>query len=452
MAHNFVPCDRDQELLLPPSMREWLPEDHLAWFVIDAVGQLDLSGFLADYRADGWGRAAYDPQMMLALLIYAYAKGERSSRRIEARCREDVACRVICAGALPDHATIARFRARHEGVIAELFTGVLSLCAAAGLGSVGLIALDSTKLAANASAQATRSYESISREVSEMLAEAARIDADEDERLGAARGDELPPGLAGRAERRARLAECQRALEAEHAAREARHQARQAARAERERAAGKKLAGRKPVPPDPRQLEQARANTTDPDSRLCKTPTGFCQGYSAQAAANEQGVVVLAELAGEIVDQRQLGPMLTATARQIAQAGIREQVGTVLADAGYFSAAQIEAAEKKVGGLLVATRTGSAGKRERQRRGELQGPPAPKPDSVRQRMQALLEAEQAKQLYRRRGALIEPVFGDVKFNRGCGRFLRRGLAACRSEWRLIMAAHNLLKLWRHQTA
>lgn len=277
MAHNFVPCDRDQELLLPPSMREWLAEDHLAWFVIDAVEQIDLSGFLADYRADGWGRAADDPQMMLALLIYAYAKGERSSRRIERRCAEDVAYRVICAGAMPDHATIARFRARHEGVIAELFTQVLSLCAAAGLGAVGLIALDSTKLAANASRQATRSHASISREVSEMLAEAARIDAGEDERLGEARGDELPPGLAGRAERRARLAERKRALEAEQAAREAAHQARLAARAERERAAGRTLAGRKPAPPDPERLAQARANTTDPDSRLCKTPTGFCQ-------------------------------------------------------------------------------------------------------------------------------------------------------------------------------
>ena len=166
MPYNFLPCDRDQELLLPPSMREWLAEDHLAWFVIDAVEQLDLSGFLADYRHDGWGRAAYDPQMMLALLVYAYSIGERSSRRIERRCREDVAFRVIAGASLPDHATIARFRARHQAALAELFTQVLALCGEAGLASVGLVALDSTKVAANAARSATRSYESITHELS----------------------------------------------------------------------------------------------------------------------------------------------------------------------------------------------------------------------------------------------------------------------------------------------
>jgi transposase len=452
VAHNFLACQRDQELLLAPNMRDWLAEDHLAWFLIDAVGQLDLSGFVAAYRADGRGRAAHDPQMMLTLVLYAYAKGERSARRIEARCHEDVAYRVICAGHLPDHATIARFRARHQAAIAELFTGVLALCAEAGLGAVGLIALDSTKLAANASARATRSHESIAREVEQMLAEAGQIDAAEDERLGQARGDELPPGLRARSERRERLQRAKRALEAEHAAREAAHQARLAARAERERAAGRKLAGRKPSPPDPETLAQARANTTDPDSRLCKTPTGFCQGYSAQAAANAQGVIVLAELATDIVDQQQLGPMLAATTAQLAQAGIGEPIGTVLADAGYFSEAQVEATQAMVGELLVATRTGSAPKRAKQLRGERPGPPAPRPGSARERMQALLQTERAAARYRRRGALIEPVFGDIKFNRRCERFLRRGRQACRSEWRLIAATHNLLRLWRHAAA
>ena len=144
MAQNFLACDRDQELLLPPSLREWLPDDHLAWFVLEAVEEIDLSGFYADYRDDGWGRAAFDPQMMVALLLYAYAIGERSSRRIEQRCREDVAFRVITATAAPDHATIARFRARHERALTHAFTDVLRLCAEAGLVSVGLVALDGT--------------------------------------------------------------------------------------------------------------------------------------------------------------------------------------------------------------------------------------------------------------------------------------------------------------------
>src|SRR3954451_22533389 len=165
MAQNFIACDRDQELLLPPSLREWLPEGHLAWFVIEAVGQLDLSAFYAGYRADGHGRAAHDPAMMVALLLYCYAIGERSSRRIERRCVEDVATRVICANQAPDHTTIARFRQRHERALAKLFGEVLALCAESGLVRVGVIAVDGTKMAANAAPQATRGYEQIAREI-----------------------------------------------------------------------------------------------------------------------------------------------------------------------------------------------------------------------------------------------------------------------------------------------
>ena len=164
MAQNFLACDREQELLLPPCLREWLPEGHLAWFVIEAVAQLDLSAFYAGYRADGHGRAAHDPAMMVALLLYYYAIGERSSRRIERRCVEDVAVRVICANRAPDHTTIARFRQRHERALGELFGEVLALCAESGLVRVGVIAVDGTKVAANAAVQATRDYEQIARD------------------------------------------------------------------------------------------------------------------------------------------------------------------------------------------------------------------------------------------------------------------------------------------------
>ena len=184
MAQNFLACDRNQELLLSPSLREWLPEDHLAWFVLDAVDEIDLSAVYGAYREDGWGQAAFDPEMMVALLLYAYAVGERSSRQIERRCREDVAFRVLTANQVPDHATIARFRARHEQALADTFTQVLALCARAGLVSVGLAALDGSLLAGNASPGATRSYASIREEVERPLAEAARADAAEDERLG----------------------------------------------------------------------------------------------------------------------------------------------------------------------------------------------------------------------------------------------------------------------------
>src|SRR5829696_29919 len=185
---NFVACDREQELLLPPSLREWLPEGHLAWFVIDAVAAVDLSGFYAAYRADGHGRPAHDPAMMVALLLYGYAIGERSSRRLERRCVEDVATRVICANQAPDHTTIARFRQRHEGGLAGLFGEVLALCAEAGLVRVGMIAVDGTKVAANAAPQATRDYAQIAREI---LDEADAVDAAEDAAFGEARGEEL---------------------------------------------------------------------------------------------------------------------------------------------------------------------------------------------------------------------------------------------------------------------
>src|SRR3982751_2783728 len=214
MAQNFIACDREQELLLPPSLREWLPEGHLAWFVIDAVVQLDLSAFYAAYRADGHGRAAHDPAMMVAVLLYAYAIGERSSRRIERRCVEDVATRVICANQAPDHTTIARFRQRHEAALAGLFGEVLALCAEAGLGSVGWIAIDGTKVHANASQHANRDYERLAREI---LEQADAVDAAEDEQFGDARGDELPPELATRQGRRGWLREAKRRLDEKRA-------------------------------------------------------------------------------------------------------------------------------------------------------------------------------------------------------------------------------------------
>src|ERR671922_1018925 len=218
MPQNFLACDRDQELLLAPSLREWLPEGHLAWFVIDAVAQFDLSAFVGGYRGDGHGRPAHDPAMMVALLLYGYAIGERSSRRLERRCVEDVATRVICANQAPDHTTIARFRQRHETALAELFGEVLALCAEAGLVRVGVIAVDGTKVAANAAPQATRDYEQIAREI---LAEADAVDAEEDERFGDARGDELPPELQTAQGRRGWLREGKRRLD-ERRAEEAR--------------------------------------------------------------------------------------------------------------------------------------------------------------------------------------------------------------------------------------
>jgi transposase len=222
MAQNFLRCDREQSLLLPPDLRDWLDEDHLAWFVIEAIEELELEPFYAAYRVDGHGRAAHDPQMMVTLLAYAYCIGERSSRGIERRCREDIAFRVICANQVPDHATIARFRVRHQEAMAGLFGQVLGLCAEAGLVRAGVIAVDGSKFAAAASDAAIRSYEEIAAEV---LAEAERIDAAEDERYGAARGDELPGQLASRGGRRAGCARLRSAWSANEPPRQSRSRA-----------------------------------------------------------------------------------------------------------------------------------------------------------------------------------------------------------------------------------
>jgi transposase len=216
MPQNFIECGREQVFLMPPSLLEWVPEDHLAWTILASVEEMDLGAFYADYRADGHGRPAYEPKMMVALLLYAYAKGNRSSRGIERACSEDVAYRVICSNHAPDHSTIAEFRVRHERALADLFGEVLGLCGAAGLVRVGLIAIDGTKVSANASIDANRSYEQIAREI---LEEARRIDEAEDELYGEARGDELPERLRTREGRRAALREAKRKLAAEREAR-----------------------------------------------------------------------------------------------------------------------------------------------------------------------------------------------------------------------------------------
>ena len=215
MGQNFLACDREQDLLLPPSLREWLPEGHLAWFVIDAVAEMDLSAFYAAYRGDRHGRAAHDPAMMVALLLYTYATGRRSSRVIERACVEDVAVRVVVANQRPDHTTIARFRQRHEAALAGLFSEVLALCADAGLVGVAVLAVDGTKVHANASQHQSLDYDQIAKEI---LAEADAVDRAADERFGDRRGDELPPELATAQGRRGWLREARRRLDERRAA------------------------------------------------------------------------------------------------------------------------------------------------------------------------------------------------------------------------------------------
>ena len=440
MPQNFIECDREQELLLPPSLREWLPDDHLAWFVLDAVAEMDLERFYAAYRRDGWGRAAFDPRMMVALLLYAYALGERSARKIERRCQEDVAFRVICANRVPDHATFARFRARHEQALADTFTQVLALCANAGLVTVGHVALDGTLVAGNASQTANRSYAAIRAEVAGMLGEAAATDAQEDIQFGDRRGDELPPELADPRSRRARLKRCKEELERQQQAAEQAHADNVAWRAAWEAEHGRKLGGRKPTPPDPAALERATINTSDPDTRPMKRAGGrSLQGYNVQVVASEEQVILTAQVTQAHNDSDQLEPMVARARQELENAGVEEPIGTVLADGGYWNAPQISAVRGAGSDVIVPTRD-----RKRTKPRKL----APRQGPEAERIEALLSKPEGKALYRRRQQLVEPVFADTKFNRRADRFMRRGLSACNSEWRLIATTHNLLKLWR----
>jgi transposase len=341
MPQNFLACDRDQPLLLPPDLRDWLPEDHLAWFVIEAVDELDLEPFYAAYRADGHGRAAHEPKMMVTLLAYSYCVGERSSRGIERRCREDVAFRVICANQIPDHATIARFRARHEEALADLFGQVLGLCAEAGLVEVGVLAVDGTKLEASASNHATRSYEQIATEI---LAEADRIDAAEDQIHGSSRGDELPAHVASREGRRAWLREAKERLERERAAKpeavsrdrskrlelcrrrlleewRSERQANRAYEAYRARGVMKdgRRFGRPPNPCTPPPQPEGKINLTDPDSKNMKAYRGYVQGYNAQTVTTRRQIIVATEIATDGLDTAQLEPMIAAAERELAK-------------------------------------------------------------------------------------------------------------------------------------
>jgi transposase len=442
VPQNFLACDRDQELLLPPSLRDWLGEDHLAWCVLDAVEQVDLSGIYGAYRADGWGRAAFDPQMMVALLLYAYAVGERSSRMIERRCVEDVAFRVISANRVPDHATIARFRARHEQALAGLFTDVLELCAKAGLVSVGLVALDGTKIEANAALGQTRSYESINAEMTQILSEAANTDAQEDSQFGAgSRGDELPPALAERQSRRARLARCKAELESEHAEREQTFREHMRDRERWEQKTGKKMTGRKPQPPEPGELTLAKLNVTDPDSRVMKDKTRLVQGYNAQVIASPEQVILAAALTQDPNDSRQLPPMVAQAVRTLKRAGISEPLGTVVADGGYWSERAVRRIQGQ--GVAVLVPPFSQANASKRKTAKPHGEAA-------KRMHARLQEPDAAHAHRRRKQIVEPVFANTKTIPRADRFVRRGLPACEAEWQLIATTHNLLKLWRHR--
>jgi len=444
VPQNFVYPQRDQLLLLPVDMREWLPEDDLVFVVLDAVATVDLDGFRRRYRAGGHGRAAFDPGMMVALLLYGYCQGERSSRVIERRCVRDVGYRVITGGLNPDHATIARFRARHDKALGGLFSQVLRLLAAEGMVSLGTISLDGTKLAGNAAQKANRTLPQIEK----LLAEAAAADAAEDARYGDAPGEPTPRTLARRAGRRERLGHARDRLAAEDQGRRDAQRAKLAAW-EAAAAAGKPR-GHRPgdEPPRPnRNNTEPRANITDPDVRVMRNQKGYVAGYNGQLVVTTGQVIAGAMLSQHPAGRTLLHPLLDTCRQQLTEAGIRPKLRTVLADSGYVSEETFARADADGLRLLAPLAKDPARRYARtpQRARHLDRFPA----TARARRR--LKHPRGRDDYKLRARTVEPVFGQLKTCQKLTMMSRRGLAACENEWLLACAAHNLRKLHRHRT-
>lgn len=453
MSNLFRPYSQDQRLLLPPDMREWLPEGDLALFISDVVDALDLSAIYRAYeRVDGRGQAAYHPALMVKLLMYGYCTGVPSSRKLEQATYRDVAFRVLAGDQHPDHDSIAAFRQRHLAALADLFGQVLRLCHEAGLVKLGHVALDGTKIKANASKHKAMSYgrmeqteARLAQEVRQLLDEAQRVDAAEDAEYGRGRrGDELPAELARRESRLAAIRAAKAALEAEARAKAARDAAeaqdKVAAQAQREGSAkGRPVTV--PVPEQARPAPNAQYNFTDPESRIMKdgATKAFVQAYNAHVAVDGQAQVIVAcELTQAAPDVAQLLPLL----HQV-EANTGQRPGAVLADAGYFSEANITMAQALGIDVYVPPDRGAHGPPD---------PSAPPPRAPKSPVAAAMRAKLAtaagRALYALRKSLAEPVLGQIKEVRGFRRFAMRGVGKVRAEWRLICLTHNLLKLYR----
>jgi len=429
-------------------LTDWLPQDHLAWFVLDAVEQIDLADFYRKYRTDGVGNSSFHPSMMAALLIYSYCTGERSSRKIEKHCQTDIAYKIITANQYPDHSTISRFRKDNQSHLKKLFLEILRLCVEADIVKLGNVSLDGTKVKANASLSSNRTLRHLEQEIDKMLSEAQEKDAEEDKAFGSdKRGDEMPEDLRDRNSRINRLKACKERLEQQKAEAEKQQQDKIDKRKAKEESTGKKPRGRNPKSPQEAGNKDAKANVTDPDSRIMKTRKGYVQGLNGQAVVTEQQIIVAEDVTQEENDKQQLHPMLEQTEENRQAIGIEEETGVALADAGYCSEENFTKMPAGDVELLVAVQ-----KDYKQRKAMAEQPPPEEPISdglsPTELMERKLLTERGRKLYKIRGKTVEPVFGQIKDVLGFDRFMRRGIEACRSEWSLICAVHNLLKLWR----
>jgi transposase len=432
MGKSYRPYYPDEDLLLPPSLREWLPENHLAYFVSDVIDQLDLSAMDEVYGNEKRGQPPYDPRMMTKLLVYGYCVGVFSSRRIERRLVEDIAFRLLAADNQPNFRTISDFRKIHLKTLEGLFEQVLKIALEAGAMKVGRVALDGTKIKANASKHKAMSYDRMKEkekdlrsQIKDLLAQAEAADAEEDARHGMdKRGDELPEELGRRETRLKKIREAKRALEA---------RAREKAAAE----------GGAPDQAKPKDKDQY--NFTDPQSRIMPGADGIIQGYNAQAVVEPSLQLILGQTVTTASnDKQQLVPMLEVMEQQSGQWPTE-----VVADSGYCSEKNLETLEstdhpqRRIEGYIAT---------ERQKHDEYKQPcpkgPLPKDATRVERMRRKLKTKAGKSVYAARKTIVEPVFGQIKQARGFRQFLLRGIEKVRGEWSLVCLTHNILKLHR----
>lgn len=432
MGKNYRPYYPNEELLLPPSLRDWLPENHLAYFVSDVVDNLDLSAMDAVYGDEKRGQPPYDPLMMTKVLVYGYCVGVFSSRRIERRLEEDIAFRVLAAGNQPNFRTISDFRKIHLKTLAGLFEQVLHIALEAGAMKVGRVALDGTKVKANASKHKAMSYDrmgekekQLKAEVKQLLEQAEAADTEEDARYGKDQsGDELPAELERRETRLKKIQEAKRALQ---------ERARQQAVAE----------GCDPKQAKPKDKDQY--NFTDPESRIMRGADGIVQAYNAQAAVEPDLQLIVGQTVTQAAnDKQQLLPMVEVIEQQSGQ-----RPEEILADSGYCSEKNLEALEsavqpeQRIAGYIAT---------ERQTHGEHREPcpkgPLPRGATRVDRMRRKLKTKAGKAVYAARKAIVEPVFGQIKQARGFRQFLLRGIEKVRGEWSLVCLTHNILKCYR----
>src|SRR6266851_770251 len=428
----------DQDLLLPPSLRDWLTEDHLVYFVSEVVERLNLVAIHAVYGEERRGQPPYDPLLMTKLLVYGYCTGVFSSRKIQKRIQEDIPFKVLAAGNEPDFRTISDFRKIHLKALQGLFEQVLEIALETGTVQLGKVSLDGTKVKANASKHKAMSYgrmkekqQQLKQEVEQLLAQAEAADAEEDQRHGSQRGDELPEELRRRKTRLAKIKQAKKVVE---------QRARDKAAEE-----GKSAEEAKRAKPD----DKDQYNFTDPESRIMKGADGFVQGYNAQAAVEpERGLIVGQGVTEAANDKEQLKPMVETMERQSGQ--LPE---AILADSGYCSDENLqylesaEKPERKIEGYIATGKQKHGGHRLPCKRG-----PLPKGATRMDRMKRKLQTKVGKAVYAARKWVVEPVFGQIKQARGFRQFLLRGKKKVQGEWALICMTHNILRLYAAQGA